>query len=298
MDIFFIDRKTNEKKKEIVAGEKLIKWSYETPTGRTLSEVLFKRKFISWLYGWVQDRPNSSKKIAKFVEELGIDMTEAVRENIEQYSSFNDFFAREIKPHSRPVEQKNDMLISPADGRVFAYENIDIQKVVQVKGFNYSLGELLDDKVLAQKYQGGVCLVVRLCPADYHRFHFCDSGIASGTKKIKGHYYSVNPMALHQIASLYCRNKREITILESDNFGSIAYIEVGATAVGSIIQTYEMDSRVVKGQEKGYFKFGGSTVILFMEKEKVKIDEDLLINTETGYETKVNMGERIGVKLK
>lgn len=297
MDIFYMDRKTKKKKKEVVAGENLIKWSYGSLIGKSLLELLIKRKFLNWYYGKVQDKPNSAKKIEAFAESLNIDMKEAIRENYDQYQSFNDFFAREIKPESRPVAMERQSLVSPADGRVFAYENIDVERIVQVKGFEYSLAELLGDIEQAQQFQEGVCYVVRLCPADYHRFHFCDSGIPQKTKKIKGYYYSVNPMALNKITQLYCRNKREVTLVESDNFGKIAYVEVGATAVGSIIQTYEVGKRINKGHEKGYFKFGGSTVILFFQKGTVKVDGDIIENTKSGYETKVNMGEKIGTKL-
>jgi phosphatidylserine decarboxylase len=150
---------------------------------------------------------------------------------------------------------------------------------------------------LAEEYDKGVCIVVRLCPADYDRFHFPDSGIPKGVRKINGMYYSVNPIALQEIAKIYCQNKREITFFESDHFDKIAYIEVGATCVGSIIQTYTKEEVVNKGEEKGYFKFGGSTVVLFLKKGQVKIDEDILKNTQKGIETKVNMGECIGKKL-
>lgn len=297
MDIFYIDRRTKQKIKEIVTGEKLIKWNYESTLGRTLGELLGKRKFLSWYYGKLQDKPSSKNKIKKFAQTLGIDMKEAKRENYEQYDSFNDFFAREIKEEARPIVKEVVSLASPADGRVFAYENIDIDRVIQVKGFEYSLGELFGDSKLAYEYQGGVCYVIRLCPADYHRFHFCDFGTVGSTKKIKGNYYSVNPIALNKIPELYCRNKREVTLFESDNFGKIAYVEVGATAVGTIIQTFQEGNRVFKGEEKGYFKFGGSTVILFFQKGTVKVDNDILEHTEGGYETKVNMGEKIGTKM-
>lgn len=296
MEIYYIDRKTKEKKKEIVAGEKLIKWAYESNVGMTLSELVFKRKFLSYYYGKLQDRPSSAKKIKQFIKELDIDMTEAIKEKTKDYKNFNEFFIRELKPGTREVVQENALLASPADGRVFAYEHIDINRILQVKGMEYSLQELFGDHRLAQRFQGGTYYIIRLCPADYHRFHFCDNGIPKGTKKIKGYYYSVNPLALRKVAQLYCKNKREITLFDTDNFGTMAFVEVGAAAVGTIVQTFTHGTRVSRGDEKGYFKFGGSTVILFFEKGKVKVDEDILENTEAGYETKINMGERIGCK--
>ena len=151
----------------------------------------------------------------------------------------------------------------------------------------------MDNPDLAQKYQDGALLIIRLAPMDYHRFHFPVSGKLSPNKKIDGDYYSVNPYALRKKAEIFCLNKREYTILSNPLFGDVVMAEVGATMVGSIEQTFK-GSFVNKGEEKGYFKFGGSTVVLLFEKSKIHIDEDLLINTAKGYETTVKMGERIG----
>ncbi|WZL75056.1 phosphatidylserine decarboxylase [Clostridiaceae bacterium 35-E11] len=297
MDIYYIDRKTGEKKKEVVAGERFLKWIYDTKQGNTLLELLVKKKVFSFLYGKLQDMSWSKRKIKKFVENLSIDMTEADRENIYDYENFNDFFARKLKETARPISKDCEQLISPADGRVLAYENIDMNRMVQIKGNFYKLEELFQDNELARNYEEGTCIIVRLCPADYHRFHFPDSGVPGTSKQIKGQYYSVNPMALGKLTDIYCRNKREITFFRSDHFGEIVFVEVGATCVGSIIQTYIPDKHVKKGGEKGYFKFGGSTVILFLKKNKVKIDEDIVYNTQKGIETKANMGETLGKRI-
>lgn len=212
------------------------------------------------------------------------------------FSSFNDFFYRKLKPSARQIDTNNHSLISCGDGKLFAHENIDLDSLVQVKGFTYSLRELIKDQQVAEKYSNGSCIILRLCPTDYHRFHFIDSGICEGTQKIKGAYYSVNPVALQKVQKLFCENKREWSIFHSDHFGDVLYVEVGATFVGSIIQTYTPQKRVNRGGEKGYFKFGGSTVILFFEPDKVQIDEDILKQTKLGYESCVLMGEQIGVK--
>ena len=148
----------------------------------------------------------------------------------------------------------------------------------------------------AEKYAGGVCLILRLCPTDYHRFHFIDNGIPSETINIKGSYYSVNPVALDKIPKLFCQNKREYSIFHSENFGDILHIEVGASCVGTIIQSYTPNKEITKGDEKGYFKFGGSTTILFFEKNTVVIDKDILEQTSLGFECKVNLGDKIGHK--
>ncbi|KYH34699.1 phosphatidylserine decarboxylase proenzyme [Clostridium tepidiprofundi DSM 19306] len=297
MDIYYIERATGKRKKEIVAGDRFLRWIYDTKVGNAILETLVKKKVFSVIYGKFQDFSFSRKKIKAFIQDFQIDMSEAEREHAYEYSNFNDFFTRKLKKKSRPISMNVEHLISPADGRVLAYENIDKDKVIQVKGSYYKLRDLLYDDNIANEYDKGVCIVIRLCPSDYHRFHFPDSGTAYESKKIKGQYYSVNPIALNKIVDLYCQNKREITLFESDNFGEMILCEVGATCVGSIIQTYNAGQHVEKGEEKGYFKFGGSTVILFLKSGQIKIDEDICANTKLGIETKVNMGERLGRKI-
>ena len=297
MEIYYIDRKTKKREKEVVAGEKFLRWMYETNMGERVLEGLVKKKLFSSLYGKLQDMPHSRNKIGAFVEDLSIDLTEAERENIHDYVSFNDFFARKLKPGARKICEQGDVLASPADGRVLAYEHIHMERVIQVKGFHYRLEDLFKDKGQAAMYDGGICIVIRLCPADYHRFHFPDGGVPGPVQEIKGDYYSVNPMALGKVAEVYCRNKRSITAFDSEHFDTISFVEVGATCVGSIIQTYTPNERVEKGQEKGYFKFGGSTVILFIKPNVLQLDEDLLINTQEGMETRVRMGESLGKRI-
>ena len=296
MDIYYIDRKTGEKKKEIVAGLKFLSWLYDNRVGKSTLKVLVRKKLFSSLYGKFQDFSFSKKKISKFISDLEIDMTEAKIEDLSVYKNFNEFFFRELKPNARPINCDDNILTSPADGKILAYENIDIDKIIQVKGMYYSLKDLISDSSIAYEYAKGTCIVVRLAPSDYHRFHFPTSGTISQTNRIDGLYNSVNPIALKSIANLYCQNKREYSMLKSDNFDDILMLEVGATCVGSIIQTYTPNSHVNKGDEKGYFKFGGSTVILFLKQGMLKIDEDIIKNTNEGFETKVNMGEKIGKK--
>lgn len=293
---YYIERKSGKKIKEKVAGNKYITWCYTTSMGKSLLEFVIKKKFFSTIYGKFQNMSKSTGKIADFVKEFNIDMSEAVREEPSMYTSFNDFFTRKLKEGSRKIHLEEQVLISPADGKVLAYENIDMNRVVQVKGFFYKLKELFNDEHMAREFNGGTCIVIRLAPDDYHRYHFTDDGVVSKTFEIKGDYYSVNPIALKEIISLYCKNKRHITIFESKNFDKIAYIDVGATCVGSIIQTFEENISVKRGDERGYFKFGGSTVVMFVKKHMVKIDEDIIKNSNDGIETKVYMGEKIGEK--
>lgn len=294
--IKYYNRKNRCYEIEKVAGEKVLNWTYSSPIGMTLLEAVLKKRMSSSLYGWYLDRRISKNKIKPFVGKFDLDMSIAEK-TLKDFSSFNDFFYRKLKPTARPIDRDEHAVISLGDGKLLAFETIDLDRIVQVKGFSYSLRELIKDDKAASRYQDGTCLILRLCPTDYHRFHFIDSGTCEAPFKIKGAYYSVNPVALQKVEKLFCENKREWSIFHSDHFGDVLYIEVGATFVGSILQTYTPHARVNRGDEKGYFKFGGSTVILFFEADKVKIDEDIIEQTKLGYESSVLMGERIGEKV-
>ena len=290
------NRKTSKYDIENVAGEKYIKWCYESPLGKSLLELFIKRKLFSKVYGFYCDTRLSKRKVKPFVNNFSIDMNESIN-TINDFNSFNDFFTRKLYPEARPFNKEDNILVSPGDGRLLAYTNISMENLVQVKNIHYSLSELIEDDEIAKKYEGGTCLVLRLCPTDYHRFHFVDDGVPGKNHFVKGNYYSVNPTALERIPKLYCQNKREWSIFKSNNFGDIIHVEVGATCVGSIIQSYDENNAVSKGDEKGYFKFGGSTTILFFKPNTVEINEDILVQSSLGFETAVQMGESIGIKI-
>jgi phosphatidylserine decarboxylase len=193
------------------------------------------------------------------------------------------------------VDTNSTVAVSPADGKILAYANISNSDFI-IKGYRFDIFSFLNNARLAKKYLDGTLVIIRLAPFDYHRFHFPISGNVSPVTRIDGDYYSVNPLALRKMTELFCLNKREFTILSNPLFGDVVMTEVGATMVGSIIQTYT-GNFVKKGEEKGYFKFGGSTVVLLFEKNKIRIDKDLLIHTLKGYETGIKEGERIGVSM-
>lgn len=289
--IKYVERKSGDIKIEKVAGEGWLKWLYNTPFGKLPLNAIVKRKFLSEYYGKKMDAPESAKKVETFVKDFDIDLSIAKKK---KFTSFNDFFIRELKDGVRPIVQDSNAIASPADGKILAYDNTD--KDFIVKGYKFNLKEYLRDDKLAKKYEGGCIVLVRLCPVDYHRYHFPVSGEVVKEKKIKGALYSVSPIALKKKIEIFCENKREYTIVKSDRFGDVLFSEIGATMVGSIIQTYK-GKNVTKGQEKGYFKFGGSSVLLLFEKGKIKLDKDLLENTAKDLETQVEMGEQIGVQL-
>lgn len=292
--IKYIERKTGEILTEKVPGEKYLKFLYYNPLGELPLHLVVRKKFLTEFYGKKMSEAESCKKIQPFIEEAEINISEA-KKKVYEFTSFNDFFYRELKNGARKIDFSEDILISPADGKILAYENIKDKDKFFVKGDKFSLEEFFKDKDLAKKYEDGVFVIIRLAPVDYHRFHFPADGEIGESKLIDGWYYSVSTHAVKQNFRIFCENKREYSILKTEKFGDIAMVEVGATMVGGITQTYKPNSFINKGEEKGYFYFGGSTCILVFEKDKIKIDSDLLENTLNGIETKVYMGEKIGI---
>jgi phosphatidylserine decarboxylase len=287
--IQYVDRESGVIKTEKVAGEKWLLWLYNNPVGETALWTLAKRKFVSSLYGKRMDNPASVKKIEPFINEFDVDLHIAKKQ---EFNSFNDFFTRELLEEARPIDTNTNIVVSPADGKILVYDDIGKADFI-IKGYRFDVFSFLEDPQLAQKYIQGTMLVIRLAPMDYHRFHFPVSGAVSPIVWIEGDYYSVNPFALRKMAEIFCLNKREYLVISNPLFGEVIMAEVGATMVGSIIQTYE-GNEVAKGEEKGYFKFGGSTVVLLFEKGNIRLDEDLLINSRKGLETSIIMGERVG----
>ncbi len=288
--IQYLDRSTGMIKTEKVAGEKWLVWLYNNPVGELALHALVKRKFLSEFYGSIMDKPRSAGKIDSFVEDYDIDLGIAQKQNFE---TFNDFFIRKLKPGVRKIDMDSLVVVSPADGKMLAYPDVSEQDFI-VKGYKFNLIEFLGDNELAEKYQNGSLLIFRLCPTDYHRFHFPLSGQISNSVKIDGDYYSVSPIALREKVEIFCQNKREYVVISTKNFGDVIMADVGATMVGSIVQTYTGNT-VWKGGEKGYFKFGGSSIVLIFEKKMIEIDDDLVQNTKKNLETSILVGERIAM---
>lgn len=287
------NRKTKTIEVEEVLGGTFLSLLYEKPYGKPFL-FFVKRKFFSALYGKIMDTRWSRRLIPSFIEKNDLNISEH-QDSLFSFQTFNDFFSRKLKQSARPFDPSGSALISPADARLLVFDQINKDAVIQVKGLTYPLKELIKDSALADLFDGGTVLVFRLNPLDYHRYHFIDRGIPEKTTFVDGSYYSVNPVALKTIPRLYIENKRAITMFNSENFGSVLYVEVGATNVGSIIETYTSGTLVEKGSEKGYFKFGGSTVILFFTKNTVEISEDILHYSAQGIESRVLFGETLGI---
>jgi len=292
MQIKFIDRKTGKIKQETPPAEGLLKFLYDNPFGKTAFLPLATRKFVSAWYGKKMNKPSSVKKIKAFVDAHGINLEEYDK-GISEFTSFNDFFYRKLKPGARTIESG---LVSPGDGRLIAFENVSDVKHFFVKGHEFTLPKFLNDKQLATKYADSSLFILRLAPNDYHRFHFPSAGIPSEITKISGKYFSVSPHALaNNFARVFCENKREYCTLQTEEKGDMLIVPVGATMVGSVMETYAPGQKVARGDEMGYFAFGGSTVALLVHKDRINIDADLLQNTRNKIETYVQLGERIGV---
>jgi len=282
---------------EVVAGRKSLEFIISTAAGKVLLEWIVKKRWFSFIYGLYQDSPLSKRAIEPFVNHLGIDMKESEKKT-DQFSSFNDFFIRTLHKSARPIESNKNRLALPADGRITCISRIEEGQVLQVKGVEFSLAEFLGNKELAAEYEGGSMIIVRLCPADYHRFHFPCTGTPGTALRIAGHLYSVNPLAIRSRPGLFAENERQICIHENPEVGRILLIDVGATMVGKIIQTYKPGQGVEKGDERGYFKFGASTTVMVFPSEKVRIDEDLVQNSQKGLETYAKMGEGFATIMK
>lgn len=290
-EILYIDRKSGEKIKEKVPGEIYLRWLYNNPFAKIALHGAIKRKFVSDYYGKKMDSKDSRKKIAEFVKEYNINMDESEK-IIDEFNSFNEFFFRKLKSKSRTISEKE--VVSPADGKIIAFNSITESEEFFIKGRKFNLKEYLGDESLAKEFEGGAMAIIRLAPVDYHRFHFPIDGTAGKNIKINGDYFSVSPIALKKSIEIFMENKREYCIVENKNIGKAVVSEIGATMVGSIIQTYGEKQEIKKGEEKGYFKFGGSSVMILFQKDRIKFDEDLINNTKAGYETYIKMGEGIG----
>lgn len=234
----------------------------------------------------------SRSKIGPFITQYHVDTSEFA-ESVETYSSFNDFFIRRLKPEARQILSDELGVVFPADGRHLGFQNVSEATGVFVKGQEFDIDLLLMDAELANRYRDGTLILSRLCPVDYHRFHFPVGGLPAGAKLVNGFLFSVNPIALRRNLGYLWSNKRVITSLESDRFGRVLLIEIGATCVGSIRQNYEPGRAVLKGQEKGWFEFGGSSTITLFERGRVLLADDLIENTRRNRELYAKMGDRM-----
>jgi phosphatidylserine decarboxylase len=291
-ELVFFNRYTESVEREDIWCGAWLRFAYGTIVGRLTLGGLFRRKIFSMILGKLASTAGSRRRIDPFIEKYGL-RADSFEKKVSDFESFNDFFARKMKPSARPISPKPSTLSAPSDGRHLAYENINNLGPFFVKGEQISAGELAMDRKIGEKFSRGSILISRLCPVDYHRFHFPIDGVPAKTFMVSGSYASVNPIAMAGSVSTFLQNKRMSTILRTNTCGDILMTEIGATGVGSIRQTFVPGKSVLKGEEKGYFEYGGSTVISIFESGRVKFSEDVLKNTAHGMETYVLMGDEI-----
>ncbi|MFZ0566038.1 MAG: phosphatidylserine decarboxylase [Chlamydiales bacterium] len=291
--IYFINRETGKKEEEKIFYESTLRFLYNSRIGQFFAIAAAKVPLFSYLYGWWQQRSFSKRKIASFVERYEVNPSE-FEKSLDQFTSFNDFFSRRLKAEARPIKGGENSAIIPADGRYLFYQQIDQCDGFIIKGKKFSVESLLNDAALAKRYEKGSLVIARLCPADYHRFHFPCDCTPEPAKLIKGSLYSVNPISIKQKIDRLTENKRMLAELKTAHFGTLLYIEVGATCVGSIHQTYSPYHPYRKGDEKGYFSFGGSTLILLFEPNRIRFDEKLTHYSAEHVETRCLLGQTLG----
>lgn len=299
--IQYVDRQTRTEKTEQVYGQFYLESLYGNTWRSKIFSFLFlpllaKMPFFSRLYGAIQKSKWSKRKIVPFIEKFLVD-TEDFLEPVSSFQSFNDFFIRKLKPSSRPIAHGNDVAILPADGRYLVFESVQASDGFLVKGHKFSLEELIQNPTIAHKYYHGSMAIVRLAPVDYHRFHFPANCKPEAPQEIAGPLYSVNPIALKSNIHILSRNKRMVTSCHTKNFGTILFIEIGATNVGTIHQTFAAEEYYAKGDEKGYFSFGGSCIVLLFEPFRIQFDQDLIDASHRKIEILGRFGQSLGRAL-
>jgi phosphatidylserine decarboxylase len=293
MDIVdYRDRGTGALLRERVYAADQLEFLYGNPIGKVLLKYVISRRAFSWLYGFKKRSRRSRDQIASFIETLEVDTTE-LEKPIDAYNSLDEFFSRKLRPGARPVDANPDHLLSPCDGRALAWQCLGGRELV-VKNTRTTIQELIGDPAIAQELADPAVLLVRLAAADYHRCHFPADGVAFAPVAVGNRLHSVHPIALEKGAPSFA-NYRIVTRVDSDAFGPLIIIEVGALTVGSIVQTFT-PARVQRGQEKSYFRFGGSALLMLAEKGRITFDDDLLRSTGEGFESKVRVGSRVAVK--
>ena len=293
ISISYFDREKHAVMQEKVFAGGFLFWSYNSRLGRLATDLVLSHKAVSLLYGWLNRRPFSRHRIRSFVEEMNVKADEFTC-SIDDFDSFNHFFVREIDPRQRPIHSDPDVCIAPVDGKILAYPVIMPDTIFRIKRSTFNLRSFLDDRTLAERFAGGSMIVSRLSLADYHHFHFPDWGVPRKAVPIRGKYYVSGPYALSTLIPFYKENHRALTLFDSDNFGQMAIIEVGAFTVGSIQQRYRPGVRVSRADQKGFFELGGSTVVLLFQEDSIELDPDLCMNTRNNLETYVRLGDSIG----
>jgi len=270
--IFNIEKKEFEY--ENVCAEGFMRFLYGNGFGKLAVWTIFRRAFFSRLCGLWADSKISAGKIEKFIEANSISRKDMLKDS-KCFATFNEFFTRALALDARKLA---DCDISfPSDGRHLLIRNITKCDSFYIKGQSFNLEKFLNDPKLAARFDGADMLISRLSPVDYHRFHYPVSGEIVARKLINGALFSVSPIALIPRISIFWENKRVLNIIDSKDLGMCAFVEIGATNVGGIVNFDNAGSFAARGAEAGYFRLGGSCVVTLIPKSaKIAWDEKLV----------------------
>lgn len=272
--------------------EKMLEKLYHKWYSPSLRSIITKRSFSKLAGKWAKSKL-SKPAISKFIKNYNIDMDES-QQPIGSFATLNDFFIRKLKPGARPLSSDPSAIISPADGNVLAVQNIGKNSLFPIKNLSFSTEKILQNKNLAELFEGGTAVIIRIAPWDYHRAHFPLSGIPGKPQPIKGQYQSVSPTVFKAGIQPMEINERHIIKFQSDKASTVAIVLVGALFVGALVETYNPGIHYKQGDELGYFEYGGSTVVLFFQKNTVTINPEIIAASKQGKETPVKMGQVIG----
>ncbi|CAN6922464.1 phosphatidylserine decarboxylase proenzyme 3 [Brassica napus] len=303
--IVVIDRKTKRLVEELIDSKIVMSMRaiYQSKIGLGLMDQGAKEilQNISEKQGKKMNTAESAQNIPSFLEFFKdqINMAE-VKYPLDHFKTFNEFFIRELKPGARPIacSDRDDVAVSAADCRLMAFQSVDDSTRFWIKGRKFSIKGLLGKDVDSDAFLDGSLVIFRLAPQDYHRFHSPVSGVIEKFVDVPGSLYTVNPIAVNsKYCNVFTENKRTVVMISTAEFGKVAFVAIGATMVGSITFVRKEGDHIKKGDELGYFSFGGSTVICVFEKDSIKLDEDLLANSARSLETLVTVGMQLGVSF-
>lgn len=288
------NRYTNKIENDQIYADWFVKWCYENKLGKVFLDYFFSKKKFNFIYGLYKNSKYSLKQIPKDISDYEIDMQQFINT---PFKSYSDFFLRKFKEGQRTFPKSQDSFGAFAEGRVLAFDKIKEDHKYPVKGEFLTPQMLLGNTNISKEFIGGPIIIIRLCPIDYHHFHYPVDGKILNRYKLTGNYHSVNVLALKNRGDIFVKNEREITIFENDIFGKMAYIEVGAMCVGKIIQDHPNATTCYTGELKGHFEFGASTVILLGQKDKWIPSDDILIHSQENRESFIKLGDEIARKI-
>jgi len=273
----------------------MLDFLYNTFWGRLIRPI-FASRLAATICAWHQNSACSKRNILPFIQKYHINMDEFI-EPSDGFKSFNDFFCRQIKNESRVIDKDENTVIAPADSKLLVIQNLSQTSSFFVKNENFNLVKFFDCSLLAQQFEGGTMMIFRLAPPDYHRFHFPIDCTPTKMKVTGSCYESVNPISFKSGVQPLTKNIRHFYLLETEKFDNVAMIPVGAMFVSHIVKTFTPDKKYSKGDEAGYFEFGGSTVVLMFKKDTISLLPNFIQHSEEGFETEVKMGQVVATKI-